>query len=180
MLHSFTPTPPDVETLRIFLTLPLYHEFANCRNYTKLHSPFALAVTNLSELPRKIVQQWWSAQSIVYFERLIWMYKSVVQELIQLCLQQSNRNHGLIRLLNSPHFVALDMLKLFFECNKMRSEKVPYEKFYVDLEGVDICYDFLKWAERVVSHSKISPKCYLINLILGTVWILPLQLLFYI
>lgn len=40
LITNFPSPPPDVEAIRLFLVLPLYHEFINCKNYAKLHSPF--------------------------------------------------------------------------------------------------------------------------------------------
>lgn len=40
LISSLSASPPDVEAIRLFLVLPLYHEFINCKNYAKLHSPF--------------------------------------------------------------------------------------------------------------------------------------------
>lgn len=49
------PSPPDVETLRVYITLPLYHEFHNARNCDKLQTPFASAVLGLRPEAARIV-----------------------------------------------------------------------------------------------------------------------------
>jgi E3 ubiquitin-protein ligase HERC4 len=54
-LESLPPSPPDVETLRLYVTLPLYHEFENAKHCTKLQGPFANALLQLKTEAAKIV-----------------------------------------------------------------------------------------------------------------------------
>ena len=82
LLSSLTPSPADVETLRIYLVLPLYHEFVNSKNYEKLHTPFSNAITRLNEIPKKIVGKWWSQTTLEWFERLVSSYKDVVSYIV--------------------------------------------------------------------------------------------------
>lgn len=77
-MKSLVPSPADVETLRIYLLLPLYHEFINSKNYEKLHTPFSNAVIRLNEIPRKIVAKWWSQTPLEWFEHLVSSFKNVV------------------------------------------------------------------------------------------------------
>lgn len=76
------PSPADVETLRIFLILPLYHEFVNSKKYEKLHTPFSNAVVKLNEIPRKIVAKWWAQMPSDWFEHLVSNYKNVIAYII--------------------------------------------------------------------------------------------------
>lgn len=55
LVQSMLNTPPDAEALRMFLTLPLYHEFMNPRQYELLHIPFATALLNLRTEAAKIL-----------------------------------------------------------------------------------------------------------------------------
>lgn len=84
-----TKSPADVETLRVYLLLPLYHEFVNVKNYDKLHTPFSKAVVGLNEIPRKIVAKWWSQTPSDWFEHLISNYKNVVSYIISFKLPPS-------------------------------------------------------------------------------------------
>ena len=79
---SLTPSPPDVETLRIYLILPFYHEFVNSKHQEKLHTTFSRAVQKLSEIPRRIVCKWWAETSLEYFEHLVINYKNVVAYIV--------------------------------------------------------------------------------------------------
>lgn len=42
--------PPDVESLRFYLTLPMYHEFKNITNSTILQVPYAEALLYLNNM----------------------------------------------------------------------------------------------------------------------------------
>lgn len=89
LLKSLPPNPAHVEALRIYLVLPLYHEFANSRNNPVLHSPFSLTVLKkLPEIPRNILKRWWSWQSDEYFERLVECFKGVVTHVIHFNFQR--------------------------------------------------------------------------------------------
>lgn len=55
LLTNLPESPPDVETLRIYISLPLYHEFENARHSSKLQGPFANAILKLKTEAAKIV-----------------------------------------------------------------------------------------------------------------------------
>ncbi|EDW83039.2 uncharacterized protein Dwil_GK22640 [Drosophila willistoni] len=57
LIPSLKCTPADVESLRVYLILPLYHEFANSKLYSRLHAPFAQAIFRLSDEHRNIVMK---------------------------------------------------------------------------------------------------------------------------
>lgn len=153
LMTSLVPSPPDVETIRIFLILPLYHEFINCKNYPKLHCPFSSAVLRLHAIPKKIVLAWWTAQSRDYFERLVENYKTVVTYILHNQFmkkpKQSNEDKYLVQY-ESELKIALDMLALLYVINHKaytRNDKVPYEQFHLqDLtDNVDIKHEYVNW-----------------------------------
>lgn len=78
------PSPPDIESLRVYLTLPFYHEFSNPKQHKKLHQPFAKAVLSLAPNPQRVIGCWWSMASREYFERLVDIFKNVVDFIIRL------------------------------------------------------------------------------------------------
>lgn len=47
--HLSLPAP-DVESLRFYLTLPMYHEFKNTKNATILQVPYAEALLYLKNM----------------------------------------------------------------------------------------------------------------------------------
>lgn len=58
LLPSLVASPPDIEVLRLYLTLPLYHEFDNPKNYSILHNPFGRTLLNLKAEASKIVGEY--------------------------------------------------------------------------------------------------------------------------
>lgn len=82
-MPSFVDSPPDVESLRVYLTLPLYHRFANLSNFNFLQMPFCKAVLKLKAEAYKVVGIWWSATSAYYFGRLVRIYKSTVLHIVE-------------------------------------------------------------------------------------------------
>lgn len=83
LLKCLVPSPPDVETLRIYVVLPLYHGFADSTNCDILHKPFTKAVLDLKHEAKKIVGLWWRSTPAIYFERLVRIYKAVVQNFLK-------------------------------------------------------------------------------------------------
>lgn len=83
LIPSFAVSPPDVESLRVYLTLPLYHGFANQINYNCLQSPFCKALLHLKPEARRVVGMWWSVAPARYFERLVRTYKSIVWHFVE-------------------------------------------------------------------------------------------------
>lgn len=83
LLPSFAISPPDVESLRVYLTLPLYHGFVDPINYNSLQYPFSRAVLDLKLEARIIVGKWWSKAPAYYFERLVRIYKCVVSHFVK-------------------------------------------------------------------------------------------------
>lgn len=64
LLPSLVTSPPDIETLRLYLILPFYHEFDNPKNYSVLHNPFGRTFLNLKTEAGKVVGEYF----ISYFE----------------------------------------------------------------------------------------------------------------
>ncbi|XP_013200731.1 probable E3 ubiquitin-protein ligase HERC4 [Amyelois transitella] len=145
ILKKMKVSPPDVEALRLFLILPLYHEMRNPRRHTELQGPFAEAFNNLSVLPQQIVQRWWEAQPAEYFEMLVDIFKSViVYELMQPVVQANKKiyfTHSIIQILN-----ALSSLNKINFTNP-KKPKIAAEFFYIEdlCNYVDIATDYINW-----------------------------------
>ncbi|RLU20163.1 hypothetical protein DMN91_006770 [Ooceraea biroi] len=121
LIPTFAVSPPDVETLRVYVTLPLYHGFANLSNYKCLQAPFCKALVSLKEESRQTVSQWWGNTSKYYFERLVRIYKTVMLQF----LKESTVNKR----------------------NNADDRIVPHETFYMPeiTEYIDIHHDYLNW-----------------------------------
>ncbi|XP_067008518.1 probable E3 ubiquitin-protein ligase HERC4 isoform X2 [Anabrus simplex] len=143
LLPSLTVSPPDVETLRLYLSLPLYNEFENPRNYESLHNPFGSAVLNLKIEAAKIIGLWWSRAPVDYFERLIRIFKDVILYILR---QNGNSNKNGHK--DQSLLVSLEMLSQLNKLNQSMDElKVPYETFCLSElpDCVDIRMDYLHW-----------------------------------
>lgn len=155
IIPTLSSSPPDVEALRVYLLLPLYHEFINSKNYETLHTPFSRAVLSLSKIPLNILQQWWAEQSIDYFERLVENYKSVVMHVLTYkfsnCRNMSSSEPELPIVTYEQNLdMALKMLKLLFQINNnQRPQRLSYESFYLHEinEMVDLQKDFYRWSQ---------------------------------
>lgn len=150
LIKTCNPSPPDVEVLPIYLLLPLYHEFINCKNYSKLHIPFGKAVLSLSKNPLKVVRHWWSIQSKSYFEQMIENYKSVIVYILNNQFMKHPVAYGSKHLVNNDPdiVVALNFVRVLYQINLMeRSEKVPYDIFHLPelSENIDIKHEYINW-----------------------------------
>ncbi|XP_055315048.1 probable E3 ubiquitin-protein ligase HERC4 isoform X2 [Sitodiplosis mosellana] len=156
IIKTLSSSPPDVEVLRSYLLLPLYHEFINSKNYETLHTPFSRAVLSLGKIPLNILTQWWAEQSTDYFERLVENYKSVVMHVLRFKYNSSSSNMDtaepeLPMVTWEPNLdMALKMLKLLFQINNnQRMQRLSYETFYLPeiTEMVDLQKDFYRWSQ---------------------------------
>lgn len=148
LLRSLTNTPPDVETLRIFLVLPLYHEFVNSKNYMKLHTPFCKVLLNLDKIPLKIISGWYSLTSPDYFERLVEVFKDVIKYFLHFELTKIQLQSTKQVMFENNFFIALNMMSLLYHVNhQQRQEKVPYEVFHVPeiTDYFEIRQDYMSW-----------------------------------
>lgn len=156
LLRSLTSSPPDVETLRIFLVLPLYHEFVNSKNYLKLHTPFCKVMLNLDKIPLKIISGWYSMTTLDYFERLVDIFKDVIKYFLHFELSKIQLSSNKQVTFENNFFIALNMLSLLYHVNhQQRKEKVPYEVFHVPeiTDFFEIRQDYITWCSDVNPNS---------------------------
>ncbi|BES87517.1 e3 ubiquitin-protein ligase [Nesidiocoris tenuis] len=148
LLSNLPESPPDVETLRLYISLPLYHEFENARHTTKLQGPFANAYLKLNAQASKIVGLWFFMQTDDYFEKLIRIYKNVVLSLLQAALPV-DMNSFYLQQCGDHMMLALELLSRLSKLNTSEtSAKVKYEHFYLSelTEAIDVRADYVKWA----------------------------------
>ncbi|KAK7873892.1 hypothetical protein R5R35_005749 [Gryllus longicercus] len=163
LLPSLSPSPPDVETLRVYMTLPFYIEFENPRNYEILHNPFGRAVLALKTEAARIVGLWWRKAPIDYFERLIRIFKDVVVYLLWHCDKDRELNRVSARSdrQNPNLFVPLEILGHLHKLNNI-DLKVPYETFCLPelTEKIDIRVDYVHWLTESVQRPTQSSNIY--------------------
>lgn len=159
-----TSSPADVEVLRVYLLLPIYHEFINSKNYENLHTPFSRAVLGLNKIPLNILQYWWAEQSTDYFERLVENYKNVVMHIIRFKFAKGDSSGTELPTVSyEPNLeYALKMLKLLFQINmNQRTHRLSHETFYLHeiTDMVDLQKDFFRWAQSQGHVSILIINC---------------------
>ncbi|KAL0272513.1 UNVERIFIED_CONTAM: hypothetical protein PYX00_005450 [Menopon gallinae] len=142
LIPSLSSSPLDMETLRCYLILPLYHQFENPKNYNKLQAAFGRKVLSLKSDALRIVELWWSRASFEYFERLVRIYKDVVAFLLRAAKRENSFT-------SDSMVIALDSLALLNKLNhSVENLKVPYDTFYLPelTDVVDVRTDYMEWA----------------------------------
>lgn len=160
-----TNSPADIEVLRVYLLLPLYHEFINSKNYEKLHTPYGRAVLNLAKIPQNILSHWWAEQPLDYFERLVENYKDVIIHILTFKFAD-NKSHTPDDELPSVTFepnldMALKMLKLLYHINmNQRTNRLSYETFYLTAitDMINLQKDFYRWSQSQGHVSVFADK----------------------
>lgn len=158
LLKELSVPPADVEVLRIYLILPIYHEFVNSKNYEKLHSPFSQAVLTMEKVPSSILSEWLAQQPIEYFERLVENFRNVILHIITYKFPRRYNMPSLVKYeLNLE--LALKMIELLYQINNtLRTHRVPYDIFYIPelVEAVDIQQEYVRWMSCRVSVSYVG------------------------
>ncbi|XP_017842940.1 probable E3 ubiquitin-protein ligase HERC4 isoform X1 [Drosophila busckii] len=152
LIGSLVPSPADAESMRIFLLLPLYHEFVNSKHYKSLHVPFAKATAKLTENPRKLLEKWWAQTPIDYFEQIVNNFLHVVIHIVSFKLGIEVINHNETRqkkLLpyNSELDDVLRLLDHLCRVNNKREERLNYQLFHwPDVSDyIDVQQEYLRW-----------------------------------
>lgn len=147
LLKSIIASPADVETLRIFMILPYYHEFVNAKNYLKLHIPFCEAFFRLADIPGKIVAKWWATSPVEFYEMIVRNYKSVILYIINFSFRTCGDDKRVVTF--EPNLaLTLNFLHYLHRINhKTRKDKIPYDTFHVTelLDFIDIQQDYVQW-----------------------------------
>ncbi|KAL3278333.1 hypothetical protein HHI36_013664 [Cryptolaemus montrouzieri] len=144
ILPKLSASPPDVESLRIYLTMPLYHEFNNPKQHLRLHKPFTHSLLSLGKHPNRVIGSWWRMMTADYFERLVNIFKSVVSFILRGQKIPENKtvfyDASLVSMLDILSF--LNKLNHFIE-----GFKVPYDTFHLSDLGdyLDVRVDYVLW-----------------------------------
>ncbi|NXE32722.1 HERC4 ligase, partial [Ptilorrhoa leucosticta] len=85
LIPKLTSSLPDVEALRLYLTLPECPLMSDENNFTTLAIPFGAAILNLEKAPLKVLENWWSLLEPPLFLKIVELYKDVVVHLLKLC-----------------------------------------------------------------------------------------------
>lgn len=93
----------------MYITLPLYFEFNNPKQYKVLHEPFARALLHLGDQASRVLIQWWVTLKADYFERLVNIFKNVVMYIIR------HQTIGINEVINLIMIIVLLILMYFLD-----------------------------------------------------------------
>uniref|UniRef100_A0A1A8BBY8 HECT and RLD domain containing E3 ubiquitin protein ligase 4 n=1 Tax=Nothobranchius kadleci TaxID=1051664 RepID=A0A1A8BBY8_NOTKA len=140
-------SPPDIEVLRLYLTLPECPLFSDRSNYITITIPFAKCIISLKEAARRVLGNWWSRFEPPVFQRLVDVYKNVVVYLLQLSKMGIPEMEQ--RIFSCFVDTSLRFLEILHQVNE-KAGNIHYDKFYIHEldELVDIRNDYITWSQR--------------------------------
>ncbi|XP_041283148.1 probable E3 ubiquitin-protein ligase HERC4 isoform X1 [Pyrgilauda ruficollis] len=149
LIPKLTSSLPDVEALRLYLTLPECPLMSDENNFTTLAIPFGAAILNLEKAPLKVLENWWSVLEPPLFLKIVELYKDVVVHLLKLCkmgLPPSDR-----RILTNFLHTAFRVLEILHRVNE-RGQVIQYDRFYIHeiQDLIDIRNDYANWFQQQV------------------------------
>ncbi|XP_016102498.1 probable E3 ubiquitin-protein ligase HERC4 [Sinocyclocheilus grahami] len=160
LLPRLSSSPPDIEALRLYLTLPECPLLSNPNNYTTLTIPFAKAIVNLKDAPIKVLGNWWSKFEPAVFQRLVELYKEVVVYLLR--MQKLGIPLSDQRIFTCFLHTSLKFLEILHSVNEHAGQIIQYDKFYIHEldELIDIRNDYVTWFQQqmfsVVMDSQVT------------------------
>uniref|UniRef100_A0A3Q3WPS4 HECT domain-containing protein n=1 Tax=Mola mola TaxID=94237 RepID=A0A3Q3WPS4_MOLML len=153
LLPRLSNCPPDIESLRLYLTLPECPLLSDRNNFVTISIPFAKSIINLKEAPLKVLGKWWSTLEPRVFQRLVELYKEVVVYLLQMhkmgipAVEQ--------RIFNCFLDTSLRLLEILHMVSERAGHIIQYDKFYIHEldELIDIRNDYVTWIQRQIYQS---------------------------
>ncbi|NWV30073.1 HERC4 ligase, partial [Origma solitaria] len=150
LIPKLTSSLPDVEALRLYLTLPECPLMSDENNFTTLAIPFGAAILNLEKAPLKVLENWWSLLEPPLFLKIVELYKDVVVHLLKLCkmgLPPSDR-----RILTNFLHTAFRVLEILHRVLAPSGPMNPWDSgFQSDIQDlIDIRNDYANWFQQQV------------------------------
>ncbi|KAH9513169.1 putative E3 ubiquitin-protein ligase herc4 [Bulinus truncatus] len=152
---SLPQSPPDVEALRLYLMLPECHLFDEPKLYSSIICPFAKSLLSLNKVALNVFNSWWQLNQPSFFNKLIVIYKSCIEYLLQL---PDTNNHLEVVKRQEGLFISMEMLQKLNEVNEAHNQIIPYHKFYVPelKDKVNIRDDYISWVQRTNRRSQVG------------------------
>ncbi|XP_062436026.1 probable E3 ubiquitin-protein ligase HERC4 isoform X4 [Rhea pennata] len=149
LIPKLTSSLPDVEALRLYLTLPECPLMSDANNFTTLAIPFGTAILNLEKAPLKVLENWWSVLEPPLFLKIVELYKDVVVHLLKLYkigIPSSER-----RIFTNFLHTAFRVLEILHKVNE-RGQVIQYDRFYIHeiQDLIDIRNDYFNWVQQQV------------------------------
>uniref|UniRef100_A0A4W5NVX4 HECT and RLD domain containing E3 ubiquitin protein ligase 4 n=1 Tax=Hucho hucho TaxID=62062 RepID=A0A4W5NVX4_9TELE len=148
LIPRLSSSPPDIEALRLYLTLPECPLFSDPNTYVTLAIPFAKALISLKEAPLKVLGNWWSQFEAPVFQRLVELYKVVVVYLLK--MHKVGVPHSEQRVFTCFLDTALKLLEILHAVNERAGHIIQYDIFYIhELDDlIDIRNDYITWIQQ--------------------------------
>ncbi|KAM4636375.1 putative E3 ubiquitin-protein ligase HERC4 isoform 2-T3 [Discoglossus pictus] len=148
LIPKLTSSPPDIEALRLYLTLPECPVMTDSNNFSSLAIPFGTAIVNLEKTPLRVLENWWSFLEHPLFRKVVQLFKDVVVHLFRvskLGLPLAER-----RIFNTFLHVALKVLEILHRVNEKAGQIIPYDRFYIHevQDFIDIRNDYISWIQQ--------------------------------
>ncbi|KAM6916059.1 putative E3 ubiquitin-protein ligase HERC4 [Xenentodon cancila] len=162
LIPRLSNSPPDIEALRLYLTLPECPLFGDRNNYVTITIPFAKCVVCLKEAPLKVLGNWWSTFEPQLFQRLVDTYKEVVVFLLQ--MHKMGIPSVEQRIFTCFLDTCLKFLEILHKVNERAGQIIQYDKFYIHEldELIDIRNDYVTWIQRQMyplGHDGVVTLC---------------------
>nr|XP_043901885.1 probable E3 ubiquitin-protein ligase HERC4 isoform X1 [Solea senegalensis] len=148
LIPQLNNSPPDIEALRLYLTLPECPLFSDHNNFVTIAIPFAKSLLSLTEAPRKVLGMWWSRFEPLVFQRLVELYKEVVVYLLK--INKVGIPSTEQRVFTSYLDTSLRLLEILHKVSDRAGHIIQYDKFYIhELDDlIDIRRDYVTWIQR--------------------------------
>ncbi|CAL8358068.1 unnamed protein product [Boreogadus saida] len=141
-------SPPDIEALRLYLSLPECPLLRDPSTYVTLAIPFAKALVGLKDAPLKVLGRWWSALDPTVFQRLVGLYKEVVVYLLK--MHKVGIPQAEQRVFTCYLHTSLRLLEILHAVSERAGHIIQYDKFYIhELDDlIDIRNDYVTWIQQ--------------------------------
>uniref|UniRef100_A0A671XN68 HECT and RLD domain containing E3 ubiquitin protein ligase 4 n=1 Tax=Sparus aurata TaxID=8175 RepID=A0A671XN68_SPAAU len=164
LLPRLSNSPPDIEALRLYLTLPECPLLSDRNNYVTIAIPFAKSVISLKEAPLKVLGNWWATFEPRVFQRLVELYKEVVVYLLR--MHKVGIPSEEQRIFTCFLDTSLRFLEILHTVSERAGHIIQYDKFYIHEldELIDIRNDYVTWIQRqmypmVSGHDGVVTLC---------------------
>ncbi|XP_040034961.2 putative E3 ubiquitin-protein ligase HERC4 [Gasterosteus aculeatus] len=162
LIPKLSNSPPDIEALRLYLTLPECPLFKDRNNYVTIAIPFAKSLLSLKEAPLKVLGNWWSTFEPPAFQRLVELYKEVVVYLLQ--MHKMGIPSVEQRIFTCFLDTSLKLLEILQTVSERAGHIIQYDKFYIHEldELIDIRNDYVTWIQRQMyplGHDGVVTLC---------------------
>uniref|UniRef100_A0A671XKK8 HECT and RLD domain containing E3 ubiquitin protein ligase 4 n=1 Tax=Sparus aurata TaxID=8175 RepID=A0A671XKK8_SPAAU len=162
LLPRLSNSPPDIEALRLYLTLPECPLLSDRNNYVTIAIPFAKSVISLKEAPLKVLGNWWATFEPRVFQRLVELYKEVVVYLLR--MHKVGIPSEEQRIFTCFLDTSLRFLEILHTVSERAGHIIQYDKFYIHEldELIDIRNDYVTWIQRQMypmGHDGVVTLC---------------------